>query len=108
MANPKTLQEIETLPPEAPKLVSEFVAFLKTRYGVAMRKKTKLRKLEDEPFIGMWKDRVDLRFDSTINAIRKTYSRVSEDTVMADVIKATKEVRKSRKSKRGSRLSDKT
>lgn len=99
MAKPKILQEIETLPPEAQKLVSEFVAFLKTRYGTTMRKKTRLRKLEDEPFVGMWKDRVDLRFDSTVNAIRKTYSRVSEDTVMADAVKATNEVRKIRKKK---------
>lgn len=100
MAKPKILQEIETLPPEAQKLVSEFVALLKTLYGITMWKKTRLRKLEDKPFVGMWKDRTDMRFSSTVNVIRKTYSRVSEDTVIADAVKATNEVRKMQKKKK--------
>jgi len=72
MATPRILREIEALPPEAQKQVSDFVAFLKARYGVVTRKKTKRRKLEDEPFIGMWKDRADMR-DSTkwVREIRK-------------------------------------
>ena len=64
MATPRILQDIETLPPEAQKQVSDFVAFLKVRYGVSPRKKTKRGKLNDEPFFGMWKDRGDMR-DST-------------------------------------------
>ena len=64
MATPRILREIETLPPEAQKQVSDFVAFLKARYGVTLRKKTKRGKLENEPFFGMWKDREDMR-DST-------------------------------------------
>ncbi len=61
MATPKILQDIESLPPEAQKQVSDFVAFLKTRYGSEPPKKIRRRKLEDEPFIGMWKDREDMR-----------------------------------------------
>ena len=61
MATPRILQDIETLPPEAQKQVSDFVAFLKVRYGVSPRKKTKRGKLKDEPFFGMWKDREDMK-----------------------------------------------
>lgn len=45
----------------------DFVAFLKVRYPSAAPVKTlKIRrlKLTDEPFIGMWRDREDMR-DST-------------------------------------------
>jgi hypothetical protein len=61
MATPRILQDIQNLPPEAQKQVKDFVAFLKVRYGVAPRKKTKRGKWENEPFFGMWKDREDMR-----------------------------------------------
>jgi mRNA-degrading endonuclease RelE of RelBE toxin-antitoxin system len=61
MAIPRILEDIQNLPPEAQKQVSDFVAFLKARYEVVSRKKSKRGKLEDEPFIGMWKDREDMR-----------------------------------------------
>jgi len=64
MAIPKILREIENLPPEAQKQVSDFVAFLKTRYSLSPSKKGRRVKLIKEPFIGMWKDREDMR-DST-------------------------------------------
>lgn len=57
--------EIALLPPEAQKQVLDFVAFLKTRYPIVQStQKTKPTKLAEEPFIGMWKDRDDMR-DST-------------------------------------------
>ncbi|MGQ9628172.1 MAG: DUF2281 domain-containing protein [Anaerolineae bacterium] len=59
------VEEIASLPPEAQKQVIDFVAFLKTRYPTAQAiDKTKRTKLTDEPFIGMWRDREDIR-DST-------------------------------------------
>jgi mRNA-degrading endonuclease RelE of RelBE toxin-antitoxin system len=61
MATPQILQDITSLPPEAQKQVSDFIAFLKTRYGTVARKKTKRIKLEEEPFVGMWKDREDMK-----------------------------------------------
>ncbi len=61
MATPKILQDIEDLPPEAQKQVSDFVAFLKTRYSLSPTKKSRRSKLTKEPFIGMWKDREDMR-----------------------------------------------
>lgn len=64
MTTPQLLQDFTSLPPEAQKQVTDFVAFLKVRYGTVPRKKTKLGKLADEPFVGMWKDREDMQ-DST-------------------------------------------
>jgi hypothetical protein len=60
--DPKILSEFESLPPEARKLVEDFVDFLKNLYpkDKSVRKK-RLTKLADEPFIGMWKDREDIR-----------------------------------------------
>jgi hypothetical protein len=54
-------QEIDSLPPEAQKQVEDFIAFLKTRYKSAAKKRTKKGGIENEPFIGMWKDREDMR-----------------------------------------------
>ncbi len=54
-------QEIDSLPPEAQKQVEDFIAFLKTRYKPVPKKRVKKGKLEDEPFVGMWKDRADMR-----------------------------------------------
>jgi len=58
-------REIASLPPEAQRQVVDFVAFLKARYSaVQATKKAKRIRLADEPFIGMWRDRVDMQ-DST-------------------------------------------
>jgi mRNA-degrading endonuclease RelE of RelBE toxin-antitoxin system len=54
-------QEIDSLPPEAQKQVEDFIAFLKTRYKPMPKRRAKESKLEDEPFVGMWKDREDMR-----------------------------------------------
>lgn len=59
------IQDIGSLPPEAQKQVSDFVAFLKTRYPVAKAtRRAKRPKLADEPFIGMWRDRADMKDSS--------------------------------------------
>jgi len=48
------VREIGSLPPEAQRQVSDFVAFLKTRYpATRAARKTKRTKLADDPFIGM-------------------------------------------------------
>jgi hypothetical protein len=54
-------QEIDSLPPEARKQVEDFIAFLKTRYTPVSKKRAQKGGLEDEPFVGMWKDREDMR-----------------------------------------------
>ena len=58
-------QDIASLPPEAQKQVMDFVAFLKTRYPAPpRRRKGKRTKLADEPFIGMWRDRKEMKDSS--------------------------------------------
>jgi hypothetical protein len=61
MAVPQIYQDITSLPPEAQKQVSDFIAFLKTRYEVAPKKRLRRTKLASEPFVGMWKDREEMR-----------------------------------------------
>jgi hypothetical protein len=58
-------EEIASLPPEAQQQVIDFVAFLKARYPTHLaRGKGRRTKLVDDPFIGMWQDRKEMR-DST-------------------------------------------
>lgn len=54
-------QEFDSLPPEAQKQVEDFIAFLKTRYQPASKRRAKKVRLENEPFVGMWKNREDMR-----------------------------------------------
>ena len=64
--NQKTVwQRFSSLPPEAQQQVIDFMEFLETRYVPSRRRKTaKPTKLVREAFIGMWRNREDLR-DST-------------------------------------------
>jgi hypothetical protein len=58
-------QDIGSLPPEAQRQVSDFVAFLKQRHVDAqVVRKVKRTQLADEPFIGMWRDREDMKDSS--------------------------------------------
>jgi len=58
-------EEIASLPAEVQKQVIDFVAFLKMRYASGrVSRRTKRTKLADEPFIGMWQGREEMR-DST-------------------------------------------
>jgi len=54
-------QDIDSLPPEAQRQVADFFAFLQERYALAPVKKSRRIKLTKEPFIGMWKDRSDMK-----------------------------------------------
>jgi hypothetical protein len=65
MTSADILKEIDLLPAEAQKQVYDFIAFLKTRCSVPVNiRKSKRTRLSDEPFIGMWQGREDIR-DST-------------------------------------------
>jgi len=61
MGDVNIVREIASLPPEAQKQVIDFVAFLKTRYPTQPVRKIRRTRLADEPFIGMWRDREDMR-----------------------------------------------
>lgn len=66
-------REIASLPPEARKEVVDFVAFLKGRYPTKQStRKTKRIKLFDEPFIGMWRGREDIKDGAAwVRSLRK-------------------------------------
>ncbi len=64
MKQQKVWRDLIALPPEAQKQAVDFIAFLRKRYAPSRANKTKRTKLEDEAFIGMWRNREDLQ-DST-------------------------------------------
>lgn len=57
-------REFSALPPELQKQVLDYIAFLKTRYAGTRKKPAKRIPLNQEPAIGMWRDRKDME-DST-------------------------------------------
>jgi hypothetical protein len=65
MAQNDIVKEFDNLPPEAQKQVIDFIAFLQTRYRTGATKKAKRKgRLADESFIGIWRDREDMRDSS--------------------------------------------
>lgn len=55
-------RELASLPPEAQREVLDFVAFLKARYSTrTLGRKTNRTRLADEPFVGMWRSRAEMR-----------------------------------------------
>ena len=57
--------DIATLPPEAQRQVFDFIAFLKIRYKKnRCAKKTGGNKIANDPFIGIWEDRKDMKESS--------------------------------------------
>lgn len=62
--NQKLLQDIASLPLPAQQEAIDFIDFLKQRYSKYAVPKSKLSAIENEPFIGMWKNRSDMA-DST-------------------------------------------
>ena len=60
--------EYSTLPPQAQKLVVDFLALMKKSYNqmpLAASKSVETRSILDEPFIGMWQDRDEMADSST-------------------------------------------
>ncbi len=54
--------DISTLPPEAQRQVFDFIEFLKIRYRrIRPGKKEARNKIANEPFIGIWEGRKDMR-----------------------------------------------
>lgn len=74
MEQEKIVDDISNLPPEAQRQVVEFIAFLKTRYTRSQgEKQSKRTNLVNESFIGIWKDREDMKDSGTwLRNIRKT------------------------------------
>lgn len=58
-------EEISTLPPEAQRQVFDFIEFLKTRYRRSQPGKKAVRsKISNEPFIGIWEGRKEMKESS--------------------------------------------
>lgn len=70
MAISKITQDINSLPPEAQRQVADFVAFLQERYTTAPSKKSRRARIRKEAFVGMWKDRVEMK--DSIAWVRQT------------------------------------
>jgi hypothetical protein len=67
--------DFEKLPQEAKRQVEDFISFLleRARSGNRKRQSVPLTSLEDEPFIGMWKDRTELEDSSKwVRDLRKS------------------------------------
>jgi len=74
MEQEKIVNDISKLPPEAQQQITDFIAFMKARYKKSRKKKQTIRtNLVDEPFIGIWKDRENMKNSGVwLRNIRKT------------------------------------
>jgi hypothetical protein len=64
MTNEEIVQEINFLPPEGQRQVIDFIAFMRQRYSQTHLNADSHPNLSAESFIGMWKDRDDLKDSS--------------------------------------------
>jgi hypothetical protein len=73
MEHEKIVNDISNLPPEAQRQVVDFIAFLKKRYKRSEEEKeNKPINFINEPFIGIWKDREDMKNSSSwLRKVRK-------------------------------------
>ena len=74
MPDEKILNDFSALPQDAQQQVIDFIAFLQTRYKSAnTERKTIRKKIAEEAFVGMWKNRVDMGNSSAwVRNIRQT------------------------------------
>lgn len=74
MTSEEMLREIGSLPPEGQRLVESFIAFLRQRYASSPSVSHGADdSLQNESFIGMWRDRDDLRDSSSwVRGVRES------------------------------------
>lgn len=65
MTYEEILRELATLPPEGQREAADFIASLHERYSNSISSKQESRDLAELGFVGMWRDREDMR-DSTV------------------------------------------
>lgn len=74
MRNEEILREINSLPVEAQRQITDFISFLRERYKSPAPKI--VPDLETEAFIGMWRDREEMRDSSAwVRNVRETHWR---------------------------------
>ncbi len=74
MTNEEILREINSLPLEAQRQIEDFISFLRERYKSSPPKTAPTSDLETEAFVGMWRDREDMRDSSAwVRNVRETH-----------------------------------
>jgi len=74
MTDEEILREINSLPPEAQRQLEDFISFLRERYGSSKTKTAPTSGLEYEAFVGMWRDREDMRDSSAwVRNVRQSH-----------------------------------
>jgi len=74
MTDEEILREINSLPPEAQRQLEDFISFLRERYGSSKTKTAPASGLEYEAFVGMWRDREDMRDSSAwVRNVRQSH-----------------------------------
>ena len=61
MNQKQILHDIDSLPPTAQQEVIDFIAFLHERYAQPTKRKESIPGVRNEPFIGLWHDRSDIK-----------------------------------------------
>lgn len=74
MTDEELLREISALPPEAQREVEEFIVYLRQRYEHQRRDlQRENSSLHEEGFIGMWRDRDEMKDSSAwVRGIRES------------------------------------
>lgn len=74
MEQDNIVKAIISLPPEAQRQVADFIDFLQIKYKTDQKTtKTERHRLADEPFIGMWKNKKELKDSSDwVRTLRKS------------------------------------
>ena len=74
MTNEEILREINSLPAEAKRQIEDYVSFLRERYKSSQTENAALPDLETEAFVGMWRDREEMRDGSAwVRRLRETH-----------------------------------
>ncbi len=74
MTDEEILREINSLPLEAQRQIEDYISFLRERYKGAQPKAALTSDLKTEAFVGMWRDRKDMRDSSAwVRNIRETH-----------------------------------
>ena len=74
MTDNEILRQINSLPPEAIRQLEDFISFLRERYGSLEPRITPASDLESEAFVGMWRDREDMRDSSAwVRKVRESH-----------------------------------
>jgi hypothetical protein len=74
MTDEEILREINSLPLEAQHEIEDFISALRDRYKSSQLNTSTVPELGSEAFVGMWRDREDMRDSSAwVRGVRETH-----------------------------------